>query len=295
MDLKIYSARVPMDMHNVFSACKPGEEYAERLVKSVVHPHMRLFIAAIHKKRPGWVFLGEDYGVYNNTSLAYTRLSFVVVQDGEELGKVSLTLNRSGESVYCVGNPRIDAQRTRASAVKTKHLTKAVNETLKHFYAKTLSERIQEATGDADRVLTSANHGARYDFERLVRRVQEPLLYHLATDSKALDSLRLPDEETKQLITKAAESCVLHKQVADIYAAKEGGKALLVTLISGGIYVSPANRPSEAVGYSYETLPAYVGTALGMLKLVDPSVSIAGIGMRMSDTTFIVVKPAGEP
>jgi hypothetical protein len=295
MDLKIYTARVPMGMHNVFSPCIPGEEYEERIIKSVVHPDMVPFITALQTKRPSWVFLGTDYGVYFPATDTYRRTGFTVVQGNEELGRIARSTDKYGDPVFCVNNPRIDAQRTRTGAYKTKHLNKAVNETLKYFFGKTLEERMRETKQKVDKAVYQAVTGKQYDYEREVRKVQLPLLYHLAKHPKLLDDLALPDEKANTALHKAVQHCMLYKEAFDISAKKENGRAVIVAGMAEHMYVAPATTPSEATKHSYESLPPYVAMGMGMLKLVDVGASIAEIGMRIGDDTFLIIKPHGEP
>jgi hypothetical protein len=283
------TVRMPMDMHNVFIVCKPGEEYMDRFVKPVVSSTIRPLIEKLQMHRPGWAFIADDFGAFMSTDNHYRHSRFKIDDYGEELGVIGLESSNHGSPYFAMQNHRIKVNRTRTRRVKTRDLDKAVGIVLKSFYVKTISERLNEAVEQAHSMLRNTLHGHSYDFEREVRKVQEPLFSHLAQNPHILDAIALPDASAQETLRKAAEKQVMHRAVFGIDAAKNVSRIVTVSILSDAIYAVSSGE-AEPEKYSYDTMPPYMATGVGMLKLMDVGCVIDGVGIRTSDNTFIIIK-----
>jgi hypothetical protein len=61
------------------------------------------------------------------------------------------------------------------------------------------------------------------------------------------------------------------------------GKDYAVTKINGSV-------SGETTLYTTETLPPHIKLAIGMLKLLEPKNFIGGVGVKISDESFFVIK-----
>lgn len=283
------TVRMPMDMHNVFVMCKPGEEYMDRFVKVVVSPTIRPLIEKLQMHRPGWAFIADDFGAYISPDSHYRHSRFKIDDYGEELGSIGLYPSNHGGAYFTIQNHRVEASRTRTGGAKTRDLDKAVSIVLKHFYGRTISERLNEAVEQAHSKLRNTLLGHSYDFERELRKVQEPLFFHLSQNPHMLDAIALPDASAQETLRKTVERLVLYKAVFGIDAAKNVSHTITVSILSDAIYAVSSDE-GEPEKYSYDTMPPYMATSVGMLKLVDVGCVIDGVGIRTDDNTFIIIK-----
>ena len=242
-------------------------------------------------KFPMWKFVGvsvsrRDVG---NNDVTFNGYRFYVYDDKEHVGELSTTYSQAHGRVYCLTNDRILKARERGSATTTKDLNKALKIMGKLFGAKTIQERLREAD---DKCQSNLGHVYREKHANFTRNY-ETLTNRLAAYLMSNWDITKKIAETNGVDLTLLDS--LPNQYEDYKIAKEIGKCYqesrgVVVTIHGNDY---AVKEKESITiYGTENLPEHVKRCVGMLKLVEPNHLIGGVGFKISERSFFVMKGA---
>ncbi len=245
---------------------------------------------------PEWRF--ESYYCRKNFSSGVNGADFgmeverVKVMDKyEELGLLGSDYTRTGKR-FLVSNHRTEKVRERGTGMKTIHLDKAIKHVEKYFGRKNNSEKIEQAEQLSQNVVRDAVNNTWYpmrnvwnDFEDVARLFVND---HLDTFKSYLQT------NTNATSTALAKLDTLPEKIAEWQGCKEiqesynKGQHSLVFLDGMNYIVKHANQVQVKTS---EELPDYVRRGVGMLKLVEPRHAISNVGVRVDDTTFVVIPP----
>jgi len=257
----------------------------------VCHKCFAPFAESAAKKYPQWRFVAPSFS-RGADKMGFVS-KFVVYEGKEELGIIGWDFNRSHDSVFTIQNERIRAKRQRGSQAKTKDVTKAVKTVGKMFGVKNLNERFQAVLSGAYHTVHTVKHDRERVFDRAYEGLTELLKDYLmrsweqvcvvakeqGADEKELAAM--PGQYVEYMITK------------DIYEAYNKNQGAVV-MITGSDYAvrTVDSKNHEVINiYSTDTLPPYIKTAVGLLKLVEDDHFIKDIGVKIDSSSFFVMQP----
>lgn len=199
---------------------------------------------------------------------------------------------------YCIGvsNKRIGKQMERGDMKRTTDMAKAVQLAKKYFGKKSPMELLQEAQQAAKDAL----NGAVWARDRDMRTHRDPVM-----DAAFKFVFRDEREQFRAYLTTLADGAkllkhhadylelIVEQQIAtDVKEAFNADKTCLVVL-DGGTYI--VKREREPIICTDATLPDYIRSKLGLLKLVNKGQIVSGVGCRVSDTYFVVMLEEETP
>jgi len=277
---------------NIFSLSNveihPDEvKSAVDLNRPITNPpvHMRRVVMHLAMANPLWRF------IVTNTRMDGTATAFVVIERGEELGKIGLTYFRTGHKIT-ISNDRVRDARERSSAYRTSDVAKAISMVKKMFYASKPSERVAKADEMAVRIMSQqansksrdarmASDDVRADMFNFIRNGGLPLFMEYVNGldkhnrTAALNKLEKSENANMDMLT-----------IEDIRKKFSAHDALLIVKDEGKYMVK---RGEGVQIFDDNTLPEDVRSKLGMLKLVEAEHFVSSVGCRINDEIFVVL------
>jgi hypothetical protein len=250
-------------------------EKCSNFTDEVLHKDAKSLAWEVATKHPLWTIEVTGHRDYQ------------VFADGEKIGQIGAEWYGSQQKLY-VRNDRIGEGNTRKNAYHTDKVDKALLKVKKTFGRMTLSERMEKAYKEAERVVDqqmwSANHRHR-DHERPIER----MLMEWAQQNAAqyYDWLKATNKveilEHIEQLEKVNADMMTIKEVTN--AMQNSRNALIV--LSDGKYIVKIRDNVQL--YDDVTFPVELRGKLGMLKLVEKEQMVTGIGCRVSDEIFVLM------
>jgi hypothetical protein len=249
-------------------------------------------------ENPSWEFrVLEYYGqIKSETADSRPRLTigkFAVFKDGEEIGKIDRDYRYdAGGHIFSISSNTIRNERERVGAYRTKDAKKALAAIKKTFSNKSVAERMNDALGEATRVVSRQTSQKRGNHQSAMNNLV-PLM-------RAFAFIQHLDEFKKYAIAsgqahnlaKIKETEAEMLTVTDIEAKFKADKGTSLVLLSNGKYV--VKTGDEVQLYDDNTLPIDMRGKLGMLKLVEPEQMIEGVGCRATTEVFVLLSAVRE-
>lgn len=249
-------------------------------------------------ENPSWEFkVHEYYGQIKSETMdtrpRITVSKFAVFKDGEEIGKIDRDYRYDqGGHVFSITSNAIRMERERISAYRTKDAKKALAAIKKTFSNKSVTERMNDALGEAARVVGRQAGQKRGNHQSAMNSIV-PLM-------KAFAFVQHPDEFKKYAVisghahnlAKIKETEAEMLTVTDIENKFKTDKGTSLVLLSNGKYV--VKTGDEVQLYDDNTLPLDMRGKLGMLKLVEPEQMIEGVGCRATTEVFVLLSAVRE-
>ena len=241
---------------------------------------------------PTWTFVGEGHMTLNARPCLN---SFEVQYEGETLGSIARKYEGSDYQI-CVSNDRIKASLNRGRYYKTMNPDKAVAKVRKMFSPKTIKELAEATWARAAEVSQGAEWSKNREKEEakvIVKRAASKYVWgpgfemfmeyvkahHPAQEYALLVSKqKIYTKATEELKTINAVRKLLSKQVDGVVITKRVGT-----------YVVEHQDKIEICDDN--TFPEWIRNRIGMLKLIEPKQLVSNLGMRVSDTAFVIIKP----
>jgi hypothetical protein len=258
-------------------------------------PYIDELIAELAPKRPRWKFYGLwDYAGQATVSKAY------VVADDECIGWIGVEHQWStGEYLYAYDSPSLNASRSRNHCTKTTKLKRAVSEIISNMQARDhkqiavqMISAAAEAKGDVFRKkvypFNSSLTAVQNKVGKAVLEAWGGLRSDLLTKAGIGSSLL---EEIDGMVAQMDEHATMTSEV------EHAANGTLVYIIRPGTYlvgdtkeVIKPDTPFQFKECDTNTVPEFVRTGVGMLKLTDVGSYIMGYGYRLSDNKFYLFK-----
>ena len=249
-------------------------------------------------ENPSWEFkVHEYYGqIKSETMDTRPRITigkFAVFKDGEQIGTIDRDYRYdAGGHVFSITSNAIRNERERISAYRTKDAKKALAAIKKTFNNKSVAERINEALGEAARVVSRQASRKRGD--------QQSVLNSLVPVMKAFAFVQHPEEFKKYAVisghahslAKLREAEAEMLTTTDIEAKFKTDKGTSLILMTNGKYLVKTGDDIQL--YDDNTLPLDMRGKLGMLKLVEPEQMIEGVGCRATTEVFVLLTAERE-
>lgn len=273
-------------LSNVIIPSEIREKLEARSLEPAVHDLLGKVIFDLAIDKPLWVFTAKPVHSFRNAKGVIE--TFVVTQDGEELGELAHTWYRNNYAV-AVSNPRIAAKRERTSSYRTADAAKAVATTKKMFMRKNTSEILKQALKDAGDTIQNQ----KYDKQRLVsvnERAVENAGTKFATGyGKTMFMKYLQDTNNKQVLKAVVD---FETYTADMVTIEDlerkfsENKTALIVKTEGKYLVKIGDVLNVCTD---NELSHEIRGKLGMLKLVEREHILTDMGCRVNDEVFIIL------
>lgn len=285
-------ANIKLQSHVVYD--ENNQPLAEKQ-QSVIFDLLVPLIETLALKYPHWEFVECDSRIQWQAGGARYRAAdgFKVYEKREELGSIRVDHWCRAGKRFWIDNFRIDAQKSRGSGYKTKHLDKAMKHIAKYFGTKDHTEVLEEAEKLAE---SSRSH----IYRNLQREVQSRWG---RLDAAAADFMMQNWGEFVAWLTPRATPALTEalNSYPEAYSNFEEaryindlinkGKAWLVKISNSDYIVKQGEQISVC---DSDSLPAMVRRNLGLLKLVQDRQLISNVGIRINEETYYVLGDTHE-
>ena len=285
-------ANIKLQTHDVLddNHQPTGEKYQSEIFETLVP-----LMDALAIKYPHWEFVEVDNRIMWDKNGGRSRAAdgFKVYEKREELGHIRVDHWCRAGKRFWIDNFRIDAQKSRGSGYKTKHLDKAMKHIAKYFGTKDHTEVLEEAE-------KLAEHSRSAIYRELQREVQSRWG---RLDAAAADFMMQNWGEFVAWLTPRATPALTEalNSYPEAYSNFEEaryindlinkGKAWLVKISNSDYIVKQGEQVSVC---DSDSLPAMVRRNLGLLKLVQDRQLISNVGIRINEETYYVLGDTHE-
>lgn len=253
--------------------------------ESIIDPFMKSFIEKLALKYPQWVFEEVSCNTSLNTK-GYEAYKFEVVDKREVLGTLDKKYMSGSGWWYCVDNHRINDVRERGCGMKTIHEDKALKHVGKFFSKKNVNEKFAEATQVINSALNNIHNQKRWDLARKWDALQGHTQKFIH-DNYAQFVSGITDTTVDTPLEKLPSCYAEFNSVDAMQEALRKGDAYIVFIDGLNYSIQKGKDPLEIK--TSEELPEFMRRAVGLLKLVEDNQVIAGVGVRTSETTFLIM------
>lgn len=264
----------------------------EDKVEGVIHTFLAPLIHELAIKYPQWVFRARKWGPGLSSLVILVITEFDVLDKREVIGVIGREnrYSRFSGDVYVIKTDKIGDVRERGDSIKTANMKRAVATVKKFVSAKGLKERYEENYVKAREKLGEV----RAVKAKVLYVADAPILgmYTKFVNSR-MEELRasLTVHEREQL--DARDIAKREFDLCNEVVIGAGATGAVFVHIHGEDYLLGTERDNPTC-QSSEQLPPHIRTAVGMLKLLQPSQLIEGVGMKVSEDAFIVTRKADE-
>jgi hypothetical protein len=265
-------------------------------VESVINPFLLPLIEKLALKYPQWTFEEE------NTNYTWDNINgksvkkdlqatcFKVLDKREELGQIYTDSYSSHGNRYCVDNFRVQQMRERGSGMKTIHEKKAMKHVDKFFGKKNLDEKLGDAKNRAQQCVSRVANdlGSKFDWEwnRLVEASKRFIVHKHWEEFLDYAKENIPNNTVDMdKMPEKLERKIAGQHVHDAFSKDQH---YLVYVDGQNYAIFRKNEPTQ-IKVS-EELPEFIRRSVGMLKLVEDSQIISGVGCRVDATTYVVLQ-----
>jgi len=253
--------------------------------QSTIDPFLKDLIEQLALKYPQWTFV-ETSSTAMAVNKEYLAHRFDVKDKREVLGTIDKDYCSNGYR-FRIDNHRIEGMRERGSGMKTIHLNKALKHVDKFFGKKNVTEKITEARRNVDNVLSQVDNEKTWRLRATWSSMESEARTFVVDNYQAfVDSVVNKSSVAKQLE-------VLPTQVAEYNATQHLTSMLknnnaFIVFIDGVNYSVQKGKDPLEIKQSDE-LPDFIRRAVGLLKLVEDNQVISGVGLRVNESTFLVL------
>ena len=270
-------------------------EFQRKMPTHVVeaHPMLEPVIAKLAVLYPLWTFRGTGGLSIHNDRVTLTH--FAVACDGEKLGAIERRYE-GREYQICVTNDRIKAKLERSNYYKTMSPDKAVAKVKKMFGPNDTHEVAKLARNKAGAVAQDADWSKSRelsDASEVVQRAAKKYVMGAGFETfMAYVKNHYPTQEYELLVTKHEVAEKARTELETIKATKDVismQKRGAVVTRRGNTYVVEQSDKVEICDDN--TLPEWIRSRIGMLKLIEPAQFVSDLGMRASESVFVLIEP----
>jgi flagellar biosynthesis chaperone FliJ len=253
--------------------------------QSTIDPFLKDLIEQLALKYPQWTFVET-----NVTAMAvdktYLAHRFDVKDKREVLGTIDKDYCGSGYR-YRIDNHRIEGVRERGSGMKTIHLKKAIKHVDKFFGKKNMVEKLTEAKQKVQYALSQVNNEKEWRLRGTWSSMESDVRSFVISNYQMfMDSVVNKNSIAKQLeqLPTQAEEFNATQHLTEMLQKDNA----FIVFIDGLNYSVQKGKDPLEVKQSDE-LPDFIRRAVGLLKLVEDNQVVSGVGMRVNETTFLVL------
>jgi hypothetical protein len=265
---------------------KEHDRWGKGMMRSTIDPFMKEFVEQLALKYPQWTFV-ENGVTSDMANITYEAHSVYVMDKREVLGTLTIDWAQRGHKFwYCVDNHRISSMRERGSGMKTIHMNKAIKHVNKLFGRKNVHEKLTEAKqavlGAMGGAASQKEWQLRHTWEALKSPAQAFLAEHYQEFASSVVDKSL-SKHVEQLPTQMEE----HSATQHMQQMLVKNNAYIVFIDGINYSVQKGEDPIEVK--ESDELPDFMRRAIGLLKLVENNQVVNGVGLRVNESTFLVL------
>lgn len=256
----------------------------------VITPILEPVIYEIAVKNPSWTFEEHRLGS-GPDNIAHVRAFVVRDSKGNSIGLIEINRNSDARTsspwVFEISNRRIAQSRQRGSSIITGNPKTALKAIGKYFSAPTTSERAAIAASTASVRVHEAVMVAREARDR-ARGLIAPAIsaFVEANWAQVLDSMKDSDRAIAETLPALKETYQGMEDLLQQIKAKQH----LTVLIEDDTYITHDGGTTHV--YSSDEVPEPIKVSVGLLKLMDDGKPVVDVGIRISNTMFVIYKGA---
>lgn len=283
-----------LELNNVEVSAKLQQELVERKNRNdthevYIHGVIDPVIQRLATLNPLWRFSATDWGYGGSNRLVLT--SFSVLEHGEEIGKISRS-RHGGNEVIHIANDRIAKTRERTSGYSTVDADKAVLKAKKMFFKLKPNERIEKAVENAGSVIFKQKRlkeREQYTAESTIKVAAQDFIMGTSFHLFLAHIKTCAESERNKIENAMQEKLRLDDEMMTIEKAKAAFEANKTALVikDGGKYLVRIGDKVDM--FDDNTLPDWMRSKLGMLKLVQAEQFVSDTGCRVNDETFVLM------
>jgi dynactin complex subunit len=251
-----------------------------------IAPFLKSFIEKLALKHPNWMFIAyKATHLKGDVSKTQFACGFKVVEKRETIGKIDFIHTR-GKEAFSITNRRIKDKRERGDSITTSDEKKAIRHIDKWFYRETVKELMDKQVGLANRksyeFMNTHRDGVKHSWSELEEPMKRFIVDNYDAFLKTLYSPKLVE------IASIIHTTIEHAEAAiDIHDKLMANNAFVITILETGNYA--IQKGMDISVKSSEELDSDMRRKLGMLKLIAVEQGVAGVGLKCSDDTFVVI------
>jgi hypothetical protein len=262
--------------------------------KVLAHPMLEPVIEKLAVLYPLWKFEAAGHQSLTHQGVIYLTV-FAVSCDGESLGTITRRYEGRDYQI-CVTNDRIKSKLERTNYYKTKDPIKAIAKVKKMFGPNDTQEMARIARNKAGAVAQDAEWSKNREMGEageVVQRAAKKYVMGAGFETfMAYVKDHYPAQEHELLMTKSEVAEKARVELETIKATKDVismQKRGAVVTRRGNTYVVEQSDKVEICDDN--TLPEWIRSRIGMLKLIEPAQFVSDLGMRASESVFVLIEP----
>lgn len=264
---------------------KEHDRFDYGLKRSVIDPFLKDLIEQLALKYPQWTFV--ETAVTNiGSSREYYAHRFEVKDKREVLGTIEKE-HYNGDYRFAIDNHRIESMRERGSGMKTIHLKKALKHVDKFFGRKSVTEKIAEATQVVGQVVAQVANEKDWALRHTWNGLEKHAKTFVTNNYQQFVD-NIVDKSSIQTQINNFPTQLEELQSVD-YMKNMLAKGNAFVVFIDGIHYSVQKGKDPLQIKESEELPDFMRRAIGLLKLVEDKQVIGGVGLRVSESTFLVL------
>jgi hypothetical protein len=254
--------------------------------QSMIDPFLKDLVEQLALKYPQWTFVETSVTAMATDKVIHAH-RFDIKDKREVLGSIDKDY-ASGGYRYRIDNHRIQGMRERGCGMKTIHLNKALKHVDKFFGRKNVDEKFKEAKDKVKNTIYQIDNektwALKHSWSALEQQAQTFIYsnYEEFTASVITPGARA-SEAIKELPSKLNE----HHAMQHIDSMFKNNNAFIVFIDGVNYSVQKGEDPLEIK--QSDELPDFIRRAVGLLKLVEDNQVISDVGLRVNETTFLVL------
>ena len=255
-------------------------------------------------KWPQWQFKLKLYSSPRFVEGDNGKIVKFVITDGDVSSEEGISIGKiypndrwkrygGSDKTVKLRNARINKARQRSDCYETKDWKAAIREMKKTFYAPTVTEVMEEAKSTAWTKMRQISHNPQRKIDHVCMRLAPIALDYISSSEERMGVFEhwcrlkgVAPADTVQMLTSYGEERKNLNTIVGVQQAFDNNKTVLVVKTQNG-YILQFDKDVKLCDDS--TLPQSIRAKLGMLKLVEPSQVVDGVGCRVNDDTFVVV------
>ena len=256
-----------------------------------IHPQLESVIDKLAKKKIGtWEFVGAGVR-HRDADSKYFISDFEVMEKDQTLGSISTMYKygRNGKTdVIYITSKNINKTRGDKNCIKTANPALAIRTVLTYFKPEALKDQMDELRRISQMTFNRVQTRANVELEAVMHQsVPRSSLAAYLVNNMA-DYAAFVQTHHPQAMKELGRIEEKLRSAEIVNSLNKGGEQLTVWLKPSGEVV--IGDTTDIVVYQADELPATVSRKLGMLKLVEDTQTIEGVGMRHNKDVFIIMK-----
>ena len=249
-----------------------------------IHPFIKPLVEAVALAHPTWILEGKEYKmIMGGKANELLAKQIVITEKREEIGRVSMGLYNE-RKCFVISNGRIDKARKRGSSIRTTDMKKAIKQINKFVMRKSVLEMLVAAQEQASHVAWSVTSSKDKIIGATYNKMMPTVVKLLLEQWDTLNPHLIITEAERQDFPKEVNESRVANEIYDC-RSKGGGWLVLINELD---YAVQKGKGGEIKVFTSEQLPDFIRRGVGMLKLVEDSQIVEGVGLKVNANTFFI-------